>query len=254
MTPGQGAAVLPGAKTSSQIVAANGFVYAIGGHTGTTADSSVYRYDPAANSWAAVASLPVLDSGQAARYGGSAVELNGKLYLIGGWRISPPLPTSSLQIYDPSTNTWSEGASLPRLSGCSRAGVINARIYVLTPCDGYSGYRSKLDIYDPATNTWTAGPDAPTAHADALVASSTESFTWQAASIFQAIRRQPYTSTIRPRTPGRPGPRCRLRERSPAPPSSMESCTSSAGRQAVRHLLMSWCSIPSPARGATVHR
>jgi len=99
------------------------------------------------------------------RYQGhGAAVINGKLYVPGGWTISPPLPNSSLFIYDLATNTWTSGASMPILSACGASGVINDKLYVTTACDGFSGYRSFLHVYDPVANSWTALPSSPNAH------------------------------------------------------------------------------------------
>jgi len=93
--------------------------------------------------------------------------LDDKLYVAGGWNwpISG-IPTNTLQIYDSASNTWTTGAGMPRLSGCSVSGAIDGKLYVLTACVGYGGYMNYLDMYDPATNSWTGKAGSPHDHAD----------------------------------------------------------------------------------------
>jgi N-acetylneuraminic acid mutarotase len=71
-----------------------------------------------------------------------------------------------LEVYDPTSNAWSLKANLPHLSACSEGGVINGQLYVVTPCDGYSGFRTFFDAYDPTTNTWSAKTSVPHIHAN----------------------------------------------------------------------------------------
>jgi N-acetylneuraminic acid mutarotase len=103
----------------------------------------------------------------AGRYQGSVAVVGGKLYLIGGWRTIPPYPSSLLFMYDPPTNTWSTKEPMPIMSGCSSAGVVDGKIYVLTPCDGHPGIYNFLYVYDPVTNTWVNRDPAPHQHAGA---------------------------------------------------------------------------------------
>jgi N-acetylneuraminic acid mutarotase len=143
-----------------------GLLYAVGGSSATGDNRTLERYDPNADSWTTLAQMPITDAGNAGRYGGAAGVINNQLFVAGGWRVVPALPTSSLLAYDPPTNTWSTKATMPRLSACSAAGVIGGRLYVLTACDGFSGYRQFLDVYDSLSNTWTTRAPAPNIHVD----------------------------------------------------------------------------------------
>ncbi|MFZ2412506.1 MAG: kelch repeat-containing protein, partial [Candidatus Methanoperedens sp.] len=110
--------------------------------------------------WATLASIPH------PVYQGTIGVIDTKLYLVGGWDYPiSGIPTRTLQIYNPASNTWSTGADMPILSGCSVAGVINRKLYVLTACDGYSGFRKYLHVYDPDSNIWTAKASPPNIHA-----------------------------------------------------------------------------------------
>ena len=88
--------------------------------------------------------------------------INSQLYVSGGW--NGPLPTTTLFMYDPPSNTWTPLAGMSHLSACGATGVINSKLYVTTACNGYSGYSNYLDVYDPVANAWTSLPGSAGAH------------------------------------------------------------------------------------------
>jgi N-acetylneuraminic acid mutarotase len=126
-------------------------------------DSSLSRHDL---SMIRDTKPPEMDTWHEGRYQGAVAVVGGKLYVIGGWRKVPPYPSSLLQVYDPPTNTWSAGAPMPIMSGCSSAGVIDGKIYVLTPCDGHPGIYNFLHVYDPLTDKWATKDSAPHQHSN----------------------------------------------------------------------------------------
>jgi hypothetical protein len=89
---------------------------------------------------------------------GAAVVFDDKIYHIGGSYEDSPRDSvfvTLLQIYDPSTDTWSEGARPPN-GGVSHGSVFMTtgdmapqRIYVVD---------ESLRIYDPEKDVWTLGP------------------------------------------------------------------------------------------------
>jgi len=96
-------------------------VYVIGGFTDKGASSAVEAYDPATDTWRTLASLPTPTDALAAATGS-----DGRIYAIGGV-ISDGLSSTdylnTVEVYDPSTNTWSMGAPMPT----SRAGLAAVR-------------------------------------------------------------------------------------------------------------------------------
>jgi uncharacterized protein (TIGR03437 family) len=172
--PGVGAwSPLPSGNFSRSAVQGgviNGMLYVAGGQNASGDVPYLESYNPVTESWSTLAQLPNLGGGDAGRYQGAAGVINGKLYLAGGWRTSPALPTSSLEIYDPSVNAWTQGASMPALAGCSGADVIGGLLYVVSACNGFSGYVNSLYVYNPANNTWTTGTAMPHVHSSPAVA------------------------------------------------------------------------------------
>jgi hypothetical protein len=82
----------------------------------------------------------------------------GKLYLIGGLTGGSE---GIVQIYDPSSNTWTTGASMPWSAGSVSTALIDGVIYaaggIVT-----AGYTvSNCAAYDIATDTWSTLPSMP---------------------------------------------------------------------------------------------
>jgi hypothetical protein len=84
----------------------------------------------------------------------SAVEVNGRIYAIGGFSTTGAVVNTNEE-YDPVTNTWSTKSSTgftPR--GWMAAAVVNGKIYAL---GGYNNtsFLNTNEEYNPATNTWS---------------------------------------------------------------------------------------------------
>lgn len=129
--------------------------------------NDAWVYDPASDNWQQLAPMPT------PRGAGQAVELGGKIYVIGGARSNKPgdpgapiglgstaqLVVGTVEAYDPATNTWRQRAPLGEARNHFFAAAANGRIYAV---DGRIGTcfvtkSSGIDIveeYDPATNLW----------------------------------------------------------------------------------------------------
>ncbi|MEO8681553.1 MAG: kelch repeat-containing protein, partial [Vicinamibacterales bacterium] len=157
----------PHPKVSPTVAAINGKLYVHGfdSDSGGGQSSFVPRlsiYDPASNSWTTGASPGMV------RAFASVGVINGKMYVVGGCVTSDCRigVTNALEIYNPATNTWSNGA--PMITGRlgAAAGVIDGRLYVTggtlacPPC----APTSVTESYDPVTNTWTPGAPIPVPH------------------------------------------------------------------------------------------
>jgi hypothetical protein len=82
----------------------------------------------------------------------AVVERAGKLWIIGG---SAGVPLASVEIFDPLSETWSAGPSLPVASTTRAAGVVGGDIHVLLDAGVY-----RLSAGSPAV--WTrVGPPPP---------------------------------------------------------------------------------------------
>jgi len=88
--------------------------------------------------------------------------LLGKLYVAGG--AAPYSNIALLQIYDPVSNTWSAGKSLPEPGAGMAATTLGGRLYVAGGMSASNTAKiAKLRVYDPTGNTWTDLAPMPTA-------------------------------------------------------------------------------------------
>ena len=110
-------------------VALNGKLYAIGGydHVNDTVQASVEEYTPATNTWRMVAPMAIK------RVGHTAVAFNGKIYVIGGSVSASDnfLQLSSVEEYDPATDTWRTMTSMPTARAGVAGAVLNNKIYAI---------------------------------------------------------------------------------------------------------------------------
>jgi Kelch motif len=101
---------LPVAKSYVPAAAIGGLIYTGGGSNivGPTVSDSAdsYRYDPVANTWTAIASIPRA-TGET-----RAVVINNQMWVLGGGRTAPN-PSNEVDIYDPGSNAWTTGLSIP---------------------------------------------------------------------------------------------------------------------------------------------
>ena len=91
-------------------------------------------------------------------------ELNGKLYLLGGYPASRQT-ARTVQIYDIASNSWELGPELPLPNNHGMATSVDGKIYLIggqTTADDPS-YVNTVHELDPATSEWVEKAPMPTA-------------------------------------------------------------------------------------------
>jgi N-acetylneuraminic acid mutarotase len=128
---------------------------------------NAWEYDPANDTWKALAPMPTK------RGSSNAVVHGGKIYVIGGASmhpgskepfIHPARPHRSVstnEVYDPATNTWETRQPMPTARNHAAAGMANNKIYVIGGRVGaaFITRASSINIveeYDPVTDQWGA--------------------------------------------------------------------------------------------------
>lgn len=135
----------------------NGYVLVAGGVDGITnphVRSSAHLFNPSTNSWSIAASMT------SARYGQKAILLtDGRVLVTGGAWVDITSPLTfyiSVELYNPSTDAWSEAASMSTArKGHSVTSLADGRILVAGGRNS-TGYLSSSEIYNPSTNFWTS--------------------------------------------------------------------------------------------------
>jgi N-acetylneuraminic acid mutarotase len=141
----------------------DGRIYAIGGAGPVwQALRTVEEYDPATDTWTTKSEMPT------ARQGLSTNVVNGKIYAIGGYAAaslaySGRKSLSTVEEYDPATDTWTTKSEMPTARGFHSANVVDGRIYVIggSPVAPNGGAILTVEVYDPTTDTWIQKGDMP---------------------------------------------------------------------------------------------
>jgi N-acetylneuraminic acid mutarotase len=156
---------MPTARTSMGISAVNGKIYAIGGaNAAGTVVSIVEEYNPATDRWTKKADMPT------ARASIGISVVNGKIYAIGGKSTGSTSWSnfSTVEMYDPETDTWTQKADMPTRRYSLSAAVVDGKIYAI----GGSADEtfnvplvatSTVEVYDQTTDTWAQDTDMLTA-------------------------------------------------------------------------------------------
>ena len=176
------AAPFPEASEEVYGIAANGKLYVFGGlGPQWTPKALVYEYDPATGQWTKKKNMPL------ASHHAALAELNGKIYVMGGF-VKPAkgpsawIPIDNAWEYDSENDSWKALAPLPTKRGSPVAAVVGGKIYVIGGASTHPGSKETAvhparphrsvdsnEVYDPATNTWEARQTMPTARNHAYV-------------------------------------------------------------------------------------
>ena len=155
------------AELNGKIYVMGGFVKPAKGPTAWEPIDNAWEYDPANDTWRALAPLPTK------RGSPNAAVVGEKIYVIGGagihpgskeTAVHPARPHRSLgtnEVYDPATNTWESRQPMPTARNHAAVGVVNNKIYIIGGRIGaaFSTRASNTDIveeYDPGTDQWGA--------------------------------------------------------------------------------------------------
>jgi N-acetylneuraminic acid mutarotase len=148
-------APMPTSRGGATAQVIDGLIYVVGGLDGTGASlATVDVYDPGADTWDVAAPMSTRRDNP-----GSAV-LDGALYVFGGRtrnadgiEINGTLAT--VEMYDPTTDTWIDRAPMPTGRRTVVVGTLSARAQVIggerTP--GGDTFPQNEE-YDPVTDTW----------------------------------------------------------------------------------------------------
>jgi len=170
-------APLPWAGGAVNTAAIGGLIYATGGVAGGGTVDNLAVYNPVADSWTLLPSLP---AGQG-RNGAAAGTDGQRLYFFGGRGPGNGGAGGladgfdSVQIYDPASFTWTTSldpgsplAPLPVPRGdLGRAVFWQGEFYVMggetaSGLGTLSGVHDRVDVYDPTSNTWRLEAPMPT--------------------------------------------------------------------------------------------
>ncbi|EFK96779.1 hypothetical protein LDC_1193 [sediment metagenome] len=117
-------------------------------------------YDTNNGTWTPLANMPTK------RWGHSAVALNGKIYVFGGRSLGAPY--SSIEVYDPQTNTWTtKSSNMPTARYCLTTCLFNDDIYAIGGWLHSSNgpIYNKVEVYNPESDSWNIETPMPVTRA-----------------------------------------------------------------------------------------
>jgi Galactose oxidase, central domain/Kelch motif len=131
----------------------NGELYVFGGAGARGAIyADVWTYHPRSNTWEKRASAGTPPE---ARYMHSATAFGDKIYIFGG-HTAMALASTHMYIYDPATESWQQGASIPSLGGGRYGHGAVPTSYGVSIFGGFAGMgvASGAWTYVPRTDAW----------------------------------------------------------------------------------------------------
>lgn len=156
----------PTKRTEVAAAALRGKIYVVGGFAepdfgnlrALAISKTVEEYDPVTDRWTTKAPLPV-----GLHHVGIGM-VGDRLYVIGGYTqsgLSGWHPVSSVYMYDPATDSWTERAPMPTPRGALAIAEHEGKLYAIGGYDRKSN-SAAVEVYDPAQNTWHARAPLPT--------------------------------------------------------------------------------------------
>jgi N-acetylneuraminic acid mutarotase len=167
-------------RTGLAMVAHKGKLYRIGGWEAKNkkgeeqelhSQADFARFDAKTGQWQ---SLPSLPSGRSSH---DAAVLNGKLYVIGGWRMAGPGTEdwhSTALVCDISQEQpqWQEIAAPPFTRRALAVAAYEGKLYAIGGMDDSNDTTTAVSIFDPQSSAWTSGPKLPGKPIDGFGASA----------------------------------------------------------------------------------
>ena len=129
-------------------------IFLIGGGGANLAGlNQTLEFDLETNQWSQKAPMPT------ARFGLKSVVYEGKIWVLGGGDEGQYF--NSVEIYDPTSNSWTTGPSLTTNRLFPATWVIEDRIYLAGGRASQSNYHDSIEVFDSVSNQWTLTGNLP---------------------------------------------------------------------------------------------
>ena len=121
--------------------------------------------------WTSIASAPTALDGSVA-----VAVPGGKVLFVGGVDPESGLSSRQVSLFDPASNQWSQGASVPLPAGFAVAPLSNGSVLIAggSSVTGDVGVLGASWLYDPKANTWHRVGDMKVARSDATAVRLTD--------------------------------------------------------------------------------
>jgi len=165
-----------------------GYLYSIGGNTGSALGTEVYKYNLKLDTWTAVASLPA-----ARRVLASAI-VGTDIYAIGGSDLAS-VYQNTVYKYNILTDTWTTVSPLPVSIGWAKAVAHGDNIYVAGGVVG-GVVVSSVYVYNTVTDTWATATSMPGVKFGGAFSITGNTLVYAAGADLSVISNSVYVGTI----------------------------------------------------------
>jgi len=143
------AAPIPVSVDHAAAAALDGYVYVVGGRQGRRVSGGLWRYDPSADAWEQLASMPI------ARYAPTLTAFGEKLYVLGG-QSTGGRDERSVEMFDPLQNMWTLiSRELDIEREAAAAAVVDQKIALVGGHDHAQDNLTSCDLWDPLADAWS---------------------------------------------------------------------------------------------------
>ena len=141
---------LPSPRSEAATITYHSQIYLIGGYAENQILGDVHAYNIQTDKWVVLTSKPTPVRAV------NAVLLSDRIYVPGGIT-STGEPTSIVDVYNPSNNSWDQCAPLPQPLSNYALEVFEGKLYIFGGSNR-SGLTNQVYSYDPSTDKWTEEP------------------------------------------------------------------------------------------------
>ena len=139
----------------------SGMIYVCGGRCSKVLEPHHYlataeMYDPFRSEWV---QLPNMST---RRVGAASVELNGLLYVVGGYCLHPDKPLASCEAFDPRTGRWMQVADMKQARFGHAIAAVGDRFLYVVGGDCRRTLVTAIERYDSLTDMWEVVAQLPT--------------------------------------------------------------------------------------------
>ena len=138
-----------------------GMIYVCGGRCSKVLEPQHYLataevYDPFRNEWFGLPNMSTR------RVGAASIELNGLIYVIGGYCLHPDKPLSSCEVFNPRTGVWSFTSEMKHARFGHAISAVSNRYLFVVGGDCRRTLVTAIERYDSLTDTWEVVCQLPT--------------------------------------------------------------------------------------------
>lgn len=156
------------ARSNAALVTFRNQIFVIGGEGSSGLSTTTQSYNYRLKQWAQHNPKPN------AVQNAQAILHNGKIYVFGG-EGKDGKPTSFMEVYDPTEDSWTEKRNGPIALSRYAAAVLDGSIYYFGGWDG-RGDSNKTYVYDPNDDSWQETTSSSFAFSDAFAVMSNGRF------------------------------------------------------------------------------